>query len=490
MSVFVIDVGTSSMRGVLYDDCARVQMQRQIAHRPKFLGGGIVEQDPQDWRGGLYELCRALGDHLREGAEHPDVIALTAQRSSVIPVSAQGEALADAIMWQDQRTLPMKEEFSGCEQEIFRRTGSTVNPVFSGCKMTWLRRNRPELYRKAAKLIVIPDYLVHEMTGEFVTDTTYGARSLLMNLRTGDWDAELLDWFGVDREKLCAIAPPGSVCGTLTGAFAAQCGLRAGTPVVTAGGDQQCAALGLGILGSGDAEITTGTGAFVLAGLDGLPETLEPGVIYGASAVPGRYLLEGSILTCCSAFDWFVRESYPECDCKGYCTVDEEIAQAEGTPVIVLPYFQGRATPDWNSSATASVHGLTLSAKRGDIARAILEGVCHEIVCNLDIMRRLTGELQRVHIGGGLTKSPVFPQLEADVLQLPLLRWKNPEATALGAWVQGSMAAGRFSGYREAVDAARADDEETRFVPRAGMAQHYRAKQREFERLYRAQFGA
>ena len=490
MSIFVIDVGTSSMRGILYDEQARVKLQRQIAHRPQFLGGGIVEQDPQDWRGGLYELCGALGEYARETGDHPDAIALTAQRSSVIPVSAQGEALANAIMWQDQRTLPMKQEFAPREEEIFHRTGSPINPVFSGCKMTWLHRNRPELYREAAKLIVIPDYLVHEMTGNFVTDTTYGARSLLMNLRTGDWDGELLEWFGVDREKLCDIVPTASVCGTLTEAFAAQCGLRAGTPVVTAGGDQQCAALGLGILGSGDAEITTGTGAFILAGLDGLPDTLEPGIIYGASAVPGRYLLEGSILTCCSAFDWFVRESYPDCADKGYAIVDEEMAQAEGTPVIVLPYFQGRATPDWNSAATASVHGLTLSAKRGDIARAILEGVCHEIVCNLDIMRRLTGEMKRVHIGGGLTKSPVFPQLEADVLGLALLRWKNPESTALGAWIQGAMATGLFTDYRKAVETARAGDEETRFVPRAEMAEHYRAKQREFERLYRAQFGA
>lgn len=489
MLIFVIDVGTSSMRGILYDEQAHVKLHHQITYRPQFLGSGIVEQNPQDWRRGLYELCGALGDYIREGGEHPDAIALTAQRSSVIPVSAQGEALSNAIMWQDQRTLPMKEELACHEQEIFRRSGSPVNPVFSGCKMRWLRRNRPELYHDAAKLIVIPDYLVHEMTGEFLTDTTYGARSLLMNLRTGDWDEQLLEWFGIDRKKLCTIVPPGSVCGTLTEAFAAQCGLRAGTPVVTAGGDQQCAALGLGILGSGDAEITTGTGAFILAGLDSLPETLEPNIIYGASAVPGRYLLEGSILTCCSAFDWFVRENYSECDCKNYCRVNEEIAQAEGTPVIVLPYFQGRATPDWNSAATASVHGLTLCTKRGDIARAILEGVCHEIVCNLDIMRCHTGELRRVHIGGGLTKSPVFPQLEADVLQLPLLRWNNPEATALGAWVQGAIAVGRFTDYREAVSAAHADDEEMCFVPRADMAEHYRAKQREFERLYHAQFG-
>lgn len=489
MSFFVIDVGTSSMRGILYDREARVLMQKQILHRPDFLGNGRVEQDPETWKSGLLELCGALGEYCRAHGCMPEAVSLTAQRSSVIPVSADGTPLACAVMWQDQRTLGMERALAPWQDEIVARAGSRINPVFSGCKMKWMRDNEPELYGAAEKLIVIPDYLVHIMTGNFVTDTTYGSRSLLMNLRTGKWDDTLLEIFGVGREKLCDLAAPGSVCGTLTPEFAAQCGLTAGIPVVSAGGDQQCAALGLGVLGTGDAEITTGTGAFVLAGLDALPDKLDESAIWGASAVPGRYLLESSILTCCSAFDWFVRECYPDCAEKGYALVDSDMAKAEGTQVLVLPYFQGRATPDWNSKATASFHNVTLATSRGELARAILEGVCHEIRCNLSLLARYAGELRNIRIGGGLTKSPVFPQLEADVLQLPLSLYKNPEATALGAWIQAAMAVGMFGTYREAVSAARRDDTETVFEPRRDKAAFYRDKQDTFERLYRAAYG-
>lgn len=485
MNIYVIDVGTSSMRGILYNEKAEVLMKHQIIQRPSYLGDGRVEEDPADWRDGLMELLKVLADFCSGKNLTPDVISLTAQRSSVIPLTEEGEPLAPAIMWQDKRTIIYEEKLKDSQDIIFAKTGSRINPVFSACKMAWIRENQPELYQKAFKLAVIPDYLMRIMTGGFYTDYTYGSRSLLMNLKSCSWDEELLEIFGVDREKLCELIPPAGTAGRLLPSVASAVGLTTGIPVVSAGGDQQCAALGLGILHNGEVEITTGTGAFLLAGIDAIPDAVKPHVICSASAVPGRYLLESSVLTCCSAFDWFLRSFYPECSPSDYGVINQEVSDAKGSPVIALPYFQGRATPDWNSRAEASFHHVSLSASRGDFARAILEGICHEINVNLSIIRGYTGEIRSVRICGGLTKNPIFAQLEADILREPVSLFSNEEATALGAWIQGAMALGLFADYASAFQASRAGDTSRVYTPDEDTRNFYQKKQEDFEALYR-----
>lgn len=484
MFVYVIDVGTSSMRGILYNERAEVLMKHSIIRRPEYLGNGRVEEDPADWRDGLLVLLKVLADYCASEGITPDAISLTAQRSSVIPLDKEGVPLAPAIMWQEKRTAVYEERLEKYNDIIFSKAGSRINPVFSACKMTWIKENEPELYEKAYKLAVIPDYLTWLMTGNFYTDYTYGSRSLLMNLRDCCWDEELLKIFQVDEVKLCELVAPGSMMGGLLPSLAASVGLPAGIPVISAGGDQQCAALGLGILHNGEVEITTGTGAFLLAGIDSLPAGVKPHVICSASAVPGRYLLESSVLTCCSAFDWFLRSFYPECDSSDYSTINREVSEAAGTPIIALPYFQGRATPDWNSRAEASFHHVTLAASRGEFARAILEGICHEIDSNLSIVRSYTGGIRAVRICGGLTKNPVFPQMEADILGEPVCLFSNEEATALGAWIQGAMALKAFTDYPHAFSASRRNDTAKVYMPDEERKEFYEKKQKEFEELY------
>ena len=153
--------------------------------------------------------------------------------------------------------------------------------------------------------------------------------------------------------------------------------------------------------------------------------------------------------------------------------------------MIALPYFQGRATPDWNSRAEASFHHVSLSASRGDFARAILEGICHEINVNLSIIRGYTGEIRSVRICGGLTKNPIFAQLEADILREPVSLFSNEEATALGAWIQGAMALGLFADYASAFQASRAGDTSRVYTPDEDTRNFYQKKQEDFEALYR-----
>ena len=487
MNVLVIDVGTSSMRGILYDVHAAELKKIQISYSPFYIDQICVEQNASDWTSALIRICSGLAQAAKEENRKIDVLSLTSQRSSVLPLSKDMEPLSPAIMWQDKRTMSLCHDLKKSDPVIIQKAGSRINPVYSGSKMAWIRRNQPELFEHAAKLAVIPDYLVWFMTGTLVTDHTYGSRSLLMNLGTREWDEELLRLFELPRSMLCDLISPGTVAGHISGPFSRLTGLLEGTPLISAGGDQQCSALGQGVIHHGDAQITTGTGAYIISGCDELPVVKGSEVIVGASAIPGKYVLESSILACCSAFNWFHNAFYPDSD-RGFDSINREILNSPPAAggIIALPYFQGQGTPDWNSMATASLLGLTLSSSRGDMARAILEGICYEIKVNMECMARYLPAPSSIVLSGGLTKCPSLAPSLAGILGTPVTQYSNPESTALGAWMSAAVATGLYPGWEEAFRAARASDAVTQTLPenRDNYKKGYSLYQESYSRLY------
>ncbi len=489
MGIAVLDIGTSSMRGILYHNEGKKLFTKQIGYTPIYQENGWVEQNPRDWRQAAECSMRACSEAANRMGETIQALSITAQRSSVIPVDERGQPLGNAIMWQDKRTEGILQELSASRGRIFELTGSRLNPVFSGCKMTWIRKNRPALYRAAKRLVVIPDYLIHEMTGEWVTDTTYASRSLLMNLRTRQWDEELLALFSVDREKLCQIIEPGSVAGRINRSFAALTGLKEGTPVISAGGDQQCAALGLGIIHQGNLEISAGTGAYIIAAADQVPDGLREDVICNTSAIPGRYVLESSILSCASVFNWFLRLCYglEEGNKKqGLQRVNQEMEQImdKKESLVVLPHFQGRGTPDWNSAARGSFCNMTLGAGRADLARAVLEGIGYEIASNIDVIRGYIGEIREIYACGGMINSSIFRRILASMCGQEIRTCEDNEATAVGAWTACAVALGFYSTYEAALQQARGGNPFRDTKPALEMVQRYQKGKTRYVRLY------
>ena len=232
MNVLVIDVGTSSMRGILFEHQGKCLTEKQEFYQATYLENSWVEQNPADWENALYSILKQSVAEAENMGEKIDAISITSQRSSVIPVDENIRPLSNAIMWQDKRTNYICESMENLNDKVFSLCGSRVNPVFSGSKMMWIREERPEIYAKTYKFMVIPDYLIYLMTGRICTDYTYGSRSLLMNIRTHEWDDELLEIFHVEKEKLCELVEPGSVCGHITKAFAEITGCQEGIPVI------------------------------------------------------------------------------------------------------------------------------------------------------------------------------------------------------------------------------------------------------------------
>lgn len=464
MAIAVLDIGTSSMRGILYDGEGRKQFTSQVDYSPIYKSHDWVEQDPRDWKKAMEITMRACADFAEGHKETVEAVSVTSQRSSVIPIGGDDKPISNAIMWQDKRVLEMAARMKGENRKVFQLSGSKINPVFSGIKMKWIRECDPDLYQKTKRLVVIPDYVIREMTGRWTTDATYASRSSLMNLRTRQWDPELLDLFHVDREMLCEIAEPGSVGGYVTKECGAVTGLPEGIPVISAGGDQQCGALGMGMIRQGNAEISAGTGAYLLAAVEHVPDKMEDNIICNASAIPGNYVMESSIVSCASVFNWMLRLFYglEEGNKKQvYEAVNREMEAALSKPssLQVLPLFQGRGTPDWNSGARGCIQNLTLSTGRGEIARGVLEGLAYEIAVNLDIIQNYTGTVDTVSACGGILNSPIFRKILPNVLDKRVRTYSDNEATALGAFISAAVTLGKYNSYQEAFDRARAEQE-------------------------------
>ena len=444
MNILVIDVGTSSMRGILYSPNVEKLASHRVAYSVE-SSGICVEQSAVDWFNALTEICGKIA----AGGFAVDALALTSQRSSLIPVDDLGRPLRKAIMWQDTRNTGIIEELKQHAESIAALTGARLNTVYSGSKMTWLRQNEPAIYSGAYKLCTIADYLTHLMTGEFVTDETYGSRSLLMGLRSRTWEPELLKLFEVDEDKLCKIIPPGSISGRVTRAFSQLTGIAEGIPLISAGGDQQCGALGQGVFDRECASITFGTSACILKAAEQVPDRSE-GLLCGAHAVPGQFVLEGSMLTCGAAFDWARRTLFPN---ENFDSVNAAVRSSPpgANGVIAIPAFQGRGTPGWNSAVRGGFLNLNLNSTRQDMMRALLESIIYEMVNNLYAFAVLGEPVSGIRIGGGVTKNQEIARILSDASGLPV--WCNVdqnEDTAFGAWMNAAVSLGLVTDYREA----------------------------------------
>jgi len=482
MNILVIDVGTSSMRGVLFTHKGELLAEKQVFYHVTYKENSWAEQEPSDWENALYGIVKESTEMAQEQNWDIDAITITSQRSSVIPVDDSIRPLCNAIMWQDKRTNEICERLSSQNEKIFSLCGSRVNPVFSASKMTWVRENQPEVYKKTYKFLVIPDYLIYLMTGNLCTDYTYGSRSLLMNIHTHEWDEELLSLFKVDKDKLCDLVEPGSICGRTTERFAQLSGCREGIPVITAGGDQQCGAIGQGVVKKGILSVTAGTGGFLITATNEVPKNLEQDVICNFSSVKGQYVLESNVLTCCSAFDWFRREFYPG------CSYEEVNEAASSSPVgsngcFCLPYFQGRGTPDWNNLAKAVFANVNLGTSKEDMLRSLLEGICFEIGNGVDVMRKYL-DISEIYVNGGLTNSEVFNRIQCCVYGKKIIRRGKTDATARGALMVAAEAMGVYKSVEEAFQEIGQNDKVKVYLPNEEFSLEYEKCKKQMNHLY------
>jgi glycerol kinase len=449
-----IDAGTTGCRTILFAGDGRIVAKAYEGYESIFLSPTWIEHDPETWRG-------AARNTLKQATSEAGVCRLAAvcvisQRATFIPVDRAGRPIDRAILWQDKRAVKQADLIRAevGDECIYQKTGLRIDPYFSLPKLLWIKENKPEILNAAYKLLSVHDFIVHDLTGRFLTEWTQASRTMLLNIRRFEWDADLCDCFGIPVELLPETVPPGSVAGSLRPAIVQELGLSGDVPVVAVGGDQQAAAVGMGLVQPGTVGANTGTGSFVLACTDKPVLDELRRVICTAAAIPGNWLIEGSIITSGCVYDWF-RDRLAPAECADVEDLDREIERAGpgAGGLLLLPHFAGAAAPYWNPQATGVLFGMTLAHRRAHVLRAVFEGIALEIERNLRVMDELGGSSSEVRISGGLTRSCTFDHIQADVYARTILRVVCEEASALGAMAGACAAIGRYASIRAAAEA-------------------------------------
>ncbi|SEH73477.1 glycerol kinase [Mycolicibacterium rutilum] len=417
--VLAIDQGTSGTKAVVVDDTGQVVSISEVPLRPQYLPGGGVEQDPEE----LFDSVVTAGRQALAQAGVPvAAVGLANQGETVLAWDRDtGRPLTPAVVWQDRRSATICEPLSASAAAVAERTGLVLDPYFSAPKMAWLRANSTT----AGVVTTTDTWLVHRLCGAFVTDASTASRSLLTGLNSAAWDDELVELFGLGGEALPEIVGSDEVVGH-TEVF--------GAPIPVAGliVDQQAALLAESCLAPGSAKCTYGTGAFLLAQLGGNPARSTSGL---TTSVAWRlrgdtsYCVDGQVYTAASAVRWAID--------IGLVPAPDQIDSAAADSsdgVLCVPALAGLAAPWWDSSATASFTGMTLSSGRGQLVRALIEGIAASVCALTDLVGTDLGQpLTRLRVDGGLTRSAVLMQAQADLGRIPVEVYPSLHATALGA---------------------------------------------------------
>jgi D-xylulose kinase len=461
--VLAIDSGTTGVRSMFFDKSGNVIGLAYSEFESYFPSPSWVEQDAESW---WLKSCETIKGALSESDLDPERvigISVTNQRETIVPVDEDGIPLRRAIVWQDRRTVPqcnwIEREVS--QDAVYSITGLTVDPYFSAPKILWIKEHEQSIFKKTHKFLLVHDYLVHKLSGQYVTDFSNASRTMLFDVRQAKWSDRILNEFGIPIEKLPETIESGTKIGELTAKAAKETGLKEGTPVVAGGGDQQCAALGVGVVREGRLKSTTGTGTFLLA--HSKTVRLDPGlrVLCSRHVVPGSYVVEASMFTTGSALRWFRdnlgSEERTIADDRGIDPYDVITEEADKVPpgaegVIHIPHFVGAGAPNWNPHSRGIFAGLALGHTRAHIIRAILEGVSYEIRTNVEVMRELGLPSQEVRVTGGAARSETWMQIQSNILRMPVIRTQMEEATAVGAAILACKGIGVFKSVAQAAE--------------------------------------
>ena len=464
--ILALDQGTTSSRAIVFDHSGSIVSVAQKEFPQIFPRPGWVEHDPRDiWSTQAGVAAEAL---TKANAQARDVaaIGITNQRETTIVWDrATGEPICNAIVWQDRRTASICDRLKArkLDRLIRRKTGLVIDAYFSATKVQWMLENvkGARVRAKAGGLAfgTVDSWLVWNLTGGkvHVTDASNASRTMLYDIVKQDWSDELLKIFGVPRSMLPEVRSSSEAYGETT---------LLGAPVPIAGiaGDQQAALFGQACTKPGMAKNTYGTGCFMLMNTGTKPITSKRSLVTTIAWRIGdrtEYALEGSIFVAGAVVQWLrdglqLFRSAPE--------IESLARSVEGTDgVYLVPAFVGLGAPHWDQYARGTIVGLTRGSTKAHIARAALEGIALQTVDVLKAMEADAGiRLKELRVDGGASSNDLLMQLQADLLNVPVVRPKVAETTALGAAYLAGLAVGF---WKSQADIARQWQVDKRFKP-------------------------
>jgi len=488
-----IDVGTTSVKSVLFDRQGAILGQAAHEYPTAFPQPNWAEQDPNDWWRGVCGTLRRIFTASPHAAANVAAISVSSQAPTMVVVDRAGAPLYPAILWMDRRTdrqCAWLQERVGAET-VTRINGGRFDPYYTAPKLRWFKEQMPGVLRQTYAVLHANGYIVHKLTGVFSMDLSHGPLTLLFDSRSGQWSEQLLDGIGLDPALLPPIFPCSTVVGEVTPDAAAECGVAPGTPVIAGMTDGTAAAVEACVVDAGDAVEMTGQSTVLLICSD--QPYLDNELIPLGHAVPGRHLVVGALSTSGGALRW-VRDQLGEPERsealrRGVDPFDLLTELAAASPpgakrLIFLPYMFGERSPIWNSYARGVFFGLTLATTKGDLVRAILEGATYGLRHNVETAARAGFDVGILSSVGGGARSALWGQIKADILQRPIRLPATATGAPLGDAIVAAAGVGLYPSVAEAAHAMNSFG--ASYEPRPELAASYDALYAIYLELYPA----
>ena len=445
-AVLALDQGTSATKALVVMEDGSIAAQVEVPVALRAVGTGGVETEAEDlWT----SVLSAGSDAVAQAGAELSAVALANQGETVLAWRyPTGEPLSPAIGWQDRRAVSVTDALTPQRDAVRALSGLELDPYFSAPKMAWLRPQVPG----DAVITTTDTWLLHRLTGSYVTDAATASRTLLLDLDKGEWSEELCALFGVDMSTLPRIVANTEMVGR-TRAFGSE------LPVVGTAVDQQAALFAEACFEPGQAKCTYGTGAFLLTNLGSSSPRSKAGL---ATCVAWRigdattYCLDGQVYTAGSAVSWLVSTGIlgSAADLDGLVLGAPQASnpKTRHRPEIFVPALSGLAAPYWAPQARAGWVGLGLDTDRAALVRAVIEGIAANVTHLARVgMRDVALPIERLRADGGLVRSEALMQTQADLLQVPVDVYSTPHATALGVAALARIGLGHAATPRDAV---------------------------------------
>ena len=456
--VLGIDVGTSSVKVSFCNSRKQIVVQASAPTNLISIQPGYSEENPEEWWESILAAVHECKEKCPAAASNVKAIGVTGMLPALVLLDDNFSVLRFSIQQNDLRA---KEEISFCKNsplfsDVYDITGSVINQQSIGPKLMWLKKNEPHIYKKISYIMGSYDYINFRLTGNIAVEANWALESGLYDFSKNIWSDKLIKAYDISKSILPPVKFSYEIIGRLTHSSAKFLGINADVPVISGSADHIAAALASGIKKDGDLLIKFGSAGDIL--YYSQKAINEPRLYIDFHDIPNSYLINGCMATSGSLLKWFVTQfcykDYLEVSqnlSKLYKLLDtyaENIAPGSNG-LVVLPYFLGEKTPIFDANAKGVFWGLSLSHTRYHIYRAIMEAICYGFKHHIDVLRENGLHIKRVVMSEGGAASPLWRQIAADILNLPIIYMKNNPGASVGVAFVAGMAINMWDNWDE-----------------------------------------
>ena len=461
--VIGIDLGTSGTKTVLFDEQGGIIASALVEYPMAQPQNGWAEQEPSDWWNASVTTIREVIEKGGVNAEDIVSLGISGQMHGLVMLDEKNEVIRPSIIWCDQRTAKECEEIEARvgKERLIEITANPALTGFTASKILWVRNNEPENYAKCAHILLPKDYVRFMLTGEYATEVSDASGMQLLDIGARAWSDEVLEKLGIDKKLLGKVYESPEITGYITEEAAALTGLKKGTIVVGGAGDNAAAAIGTGTVNDGDAFTTIGTSGVVFAHTKEMSIDPKGRVHTFCCAVPGEWHVMGVTQGAGLSLKWF-RDNFcadiianAKANGENPYKVMDDMAEEAGISarkLLFLPYLMGERTPHLDPNARGAFFGLSAIHDRGDMIRAIMEGVSYSLKDCLTVLEEMGVRPEHMLACGGGGTSALWRQMLADIYGMNVSTVDSKEAPALGVAILAMVGAGIYASVPEACE--------------------------------------